>query len=191
MFTKFFLSIFAVVFTAVTAEAAAVNLLPKPVRCHLDCKPHVKFINDAKNDVQKMLIEKYSQDKDGNLCVGASLYFGSAAGDKYGGRGIKAAPGKKYVISFEYTGTVPRFWVAALEYNGTNFWGNRRFMARKFFRITDSKNWKKASFEVLTGPKCQRIGFYTNLYANEKDKSFDYKPGQFLQVRNVSIVEKK
>ena len=75
------------------------------------------------------------------------------------------------------------------EFTGSNFWKDRKLL--KAACLTPKKEeWKKYQCEVITGKQCKRIGFYVNLYVNEKDKTFDVKPGQSLTIRNVSIIKK-
>ena len=60
---------------AAVFSVSAQNLIPMPVSVRLDSQPGVKYVADKTANTQKMLVEKYSQDKDGNLCIQATLYF--------------------------------------------------------------------------------------------------------------------
>ena len=174
---------------ATVFSVSAQNLISMPVSVRLDSRPGVKYIADKTANTQKMLVEKYSQDKDGNLCIVATLYFGGEKEDKERGCGVIAAPDSAYIISFEYQGDVPRFWMGVNEFTGSNFWKDRKRL--KAACLTPKKEeWKKYQCEVITGKQCKRIGFYVTLYVNEKDEIVDMKPGQSLAVRNVSIIKK-
>ena len=185
-FTK--IIVVSAVFTAAVALNAE-NLITVPASIYLDCTSGVKCIQDKEKNIQKLTVEKYAEDKDGNLMVSASLHYGTVPGDKYPGRGIVAEPETTYAVSFEYQGDVPRFWTGILELSGESFWKDRKRL--KSLCLAPKKDeWKKANFTVKTGKNCKKISFYTNLYVNEKYKNFDLKPGQSLLIRNV-VIEKK
>ena len=180
--------IVSAVFTAAVALNAE-NLITVPASIYLDCSSGVKCIQDKEKNIQKLTVEKYTEDKDGNLMVSASLYYGTVPGAKYPGRGIAAEPETTYSVSFEYQGDVPRFWTGVLELSGESFWNDRKRL-KSLCLVPKKDEWKKADFTVKTGKNCKKISFYTNLYVNEKYKNFDLKPGQFLLIRNV-VIEKK
>ncbi len=167
----------------------AENLLTAPASVYLDSRPGVKCVQDKKANTQKLTVEKYAQDSEGNLCISATLYYGGMAGDSVPGRGIAAEPGAAYTVSFEYRGDVPRFWFGAQEYTGVSFWKDRKLL-KKMVLTPSREEWKKAECTVVTGANCQRFSFYVNLYINEKDNLFDLKEGQSLQIRNA-VIEKK
>ena len=181
--------VFAAAVLTMALALNAENLITPPASVYLDTAPGVKCVQDKEQNTQKLLIEKYTQDKEGNLKITASLYYGTAPGDKYSGRGILAEPETTYKISFEYQGDVPRFWSAALDLTGDSFWKDRKRLKTVMLK-PKSDEWQKAEFEVTTGKESKRLSFFVNLYVNEKDKTFDLKPGQTLTIRNASVEKK-
>ena len=119
---------------AAVFSVSAQNLIPMPVSVRLDSQPGVKYVADKTANTQKMLVEKYSQDKDGNLCIQATLYFSGEKEDKERGCGVIAAPDSAYIISFEYQGDVPRFWMGVNEFTGSNFWKDRKRLENRKYR---------------------------------------------------------
>ena len=174
-------------FTAIVLNAE--NLVTAPASVFLDCRTGVKCTQDKEKNTQKLTLENYAQDQDGNLMVSASLYYGTVPGDKYPGRGIAAEPETSYTVSFEYQGDVQRFWTGLWELTGESFWKDRKRL-KSLCLIPKKDEWKKADFTVKTGKNCKRLSFYINLYDNEKHNNFCLKPGQFLLIRNVSIEKK-